>query len=219
MKQVPSRIEVMLPGNKKVVVVQSKWGFTPQEKNEIRRVLKNETSKEKIEAFINPLEELCIIKMLLLRGKSPKSEIRPTRERILIDCKTALRHLKRASMLQVEIWQHDTLDYLGLEGKSDDVSDFYIRLWDSAWGAIGPLDKFIKVIEEYHRSAVNKIGRKNADSDHFIRRIKSLYVKYIGKPKSYESGAFFSVVQVILETVGLPFADPSRAIKAALKSK
>lgn len=220
MKKFEFRTEYKLPGtNKKVPYVYSKWKFTDEEKEEIRRVLKNETSNENIDEFINPVEELCVVKMMRLREESPKSEIRDTRERILIDCKTALKHLERISKLQVLTWEYDTLDYYGLEGECDKVSDFIVQEFSISRAAIGPLEKFIEFFEKHHLADVSRIGRKYADSDHFIRRIRSLYIKYIGKPTTYEKGAFFSVVQVILEILGLPCNDPSRVIKAALKNK
>ena len=97
--------------------------------------------------------------------------------------------------------------------------DFLGQELDAAAEAIWPLDKFIKVLEKYHKAEARKIGRKMADNDHFIRKIRDIYIEHIGKPTTTENGTFFTLVQLVLERLGLPFTDPSKAIKAALKSK
>jgi hypothetical protein len=94
---------------------------------------------------------------------------------------------------------------------------FLVQFLDSSWAAVGPLEKFIKVLEKYHKSENKKNGRKKADSDHFIEKIRDIYIEHIGTPTTYEGGHFFEVVRVVLNLLGLPKEDPSRGIREALK--
>jgi len=190
--------------------------LTETEQNEIRRTLREEASKEKIEAFIHHLDFFCIAKKAHLE-QSPKTDIRATRECILIDCKAAQGHLKQIERGKMVIWHDENIDHFG--AGNDPGGDFLVEILGKAREAVGSLEKFIKVFERYHQAEVKKIGRPGADSDHFIRKIKDLYIKYIGKPTTYEKGAFFTLVKMILEILKLPCEDPSRTIKAALKNK
>jgi len=57
--------------------------------------------------------------------------------------------------------------------------------------AVKPLEKFVKVLEEYHQSEVKRIGRNPADSDHFVRQVGDLYIEHIGKsPRHMWTAAF-----------------------------
>lgn len=212
------RQEISLPGKEKAIrVTHSKWRFTEAEKKEIRRPLRREAPKEEIERFISHLEFFCEGKKFLLE-QPPKVVTRATRERVLTDCKAALSHLKRIQRGKMQICQHETLDSFGNAKDIDHVSDFLMVSLQGAWDAIGPLDKFVSILGKYHQAEIKKIGRKSADSDHFIKKLGAIYIEHIRKrPTTYEKGAFFSVVQVILEILALPCADPSKAIKAALK--
>ena len=204
---------ISLPG-KRIVVYE--WKFTATEKKEIRNTLENETSKnEDIETFIRHLEFFCHGKKYLLE-QPQRIDVREERETILKHCKAALKHLRKVERGQVQTWYTETLDSFG-SGKDDPDADFIVRGLQSAWDAVGPLENFVKLFEKYHQSEIKKDGRKPADNDHFIRKIRDVYIEHIGKPT--ESGAFFTIVTRILEMLDLPFTDPSRAIKAALKSK
>jgi hypothetical protein len=218
--------EIQLPGkSKKISLVHYEWRFTDTEKNEIRRTLRNEASKEKIESFIHYLQGLCMLKKMLLE-QPQRSEVRVTRERILTDCKAALGHLRQIHRGRVITWYDETLDpfwshqpeqekvcpdckhpftSLGQREKCvqcdptpakaphKDEDDFLIQELNSAAEAILPLEKFIKVIEKYHKAEPKKIGRKSADSDHFIKKNRDVYVEHIGRrPTTYENNAFFS---------------------------
>lgn len=197
------------------------WRLTETNKKDIRNVLRSllgrEVSKEKIETFMYHLEFICVFKKTLV-GQSKKAEIRAIRERILIDCKAALEHLRQINKGKTYPLHIDNIDYYEEEGDIDD--DFIFQMLDTSEKAFGPLEEFIKVIEEYHKSEVIITGRDRADSDHFVRRIKDLYIEHIGKePTAYGKGCFFTVVQKILEVVGLPHEDPSKSIRAAFKKQ
>jgi hypothetical protein len=195
------------------------WRFTEDEKHEIRRILRNKQSEGNIKDFIRHVEFFCDGKKDLDEHPSLKTT-RATRERVLMDCKAALEHLKQLDRGEKITWNMGTLDAYGAgSAVKDPVADAIIEAHDDAWEAFGPLERFVKNFEKYHLSDIKKIGRKKADSDHFIRKIRDAYLEHIGKPTAYEKGAFFSVVQVILEIMDLPCADPSKAIKAALKNQ
>jgi hypothetical protein len=97
--------------------------------------------------------------------------------------------------------------------------DYLVQGLESAWAAVGPLEKFIKVVQEYHKAEDRKSGRRKADNDHFVRKIREIYSEHIGKPTVYPEGPFCQVVRTVLEMFGLPAEDPSRVVRDALKNR
>lgn len=223
------------------------WRFTETERNEIRYILRDQASQGDIRDFISLLQGLCVTKKALLEQPS-RSDVRLTRERILTDCKAVLGHLKQYETTWYDetidpLWGHQPHEkkicpeckhpFTGLAWREKCVQCdptakaphkkeercFLGQYLDSAWAAAGPLEKFVKVLEKYHLAESKKIGHPKADADHFIRKIRDVYIEHISKPTAYEAGAFFTIVKMVLEMLDLPCADPSRAIKAALKSK
>lgn len=197
-----------------------KWQFTDDEKNEIRGILKickKDVPEKKIKNFIVYLQSLCELKKTLILDQPSRDNVRSAREVIIKDCKIALNHLRRSCGGKVSITHSETLDFFLNNKAEDNESDFLVNLMDSAALVILPLEKFINVIEKYHKEEKKKIGRKNVDSDKFIEKIRDIYIEHIGKPTTYENGAFFRIVQLALEILDLPSSDPSRAIKASLK--
>lgn len=226
------------------------WQFTPSEKEEIRNILKNKASEKKINSFIHYLQGLCELKKQLLE-QPHRLDVREARERVLADCKKALRHLKRCEKGEIVTWRDDTIDPLwsyrpeqkkicseckhpfttNSEQREKCVeceptppkapykgeNDFLVEFFDSSEAAVGPLEKFIKVLEKYHKAENKKIGRKKADNDNFIRKVKEIYVEHIGTPTTYGEGSFFEVVRFVLNMLNLQSNDPSRAIRAVLK--
>lgn len=59
-------------------------------------------------------------------------------------------------------------------------------------------------------------GRPPVDDTRFVKALAFLFRRYIGRPTTYDSGPFFGCVSIALEAVGLPHADPSRAILIAV---
>ncbi len=86
---------------------------------------------------------------------------------------------------------------------------FLVQQIEAAGEVIQPLVKFIKVMEKYHKAENKGPGRKNADSDHFIEKIKNIYAEYIGKPSSYtksnagKGGQFFQVIAYVYSILGI----------------
>ena len=156
----------------------------------------------------------------MLQEQPKRRKVRATRERILIDCKASIGHLKQINRGEKETCYIDNLGLYGDGSKSPDPDgEYLVQLFDRAWDAVGPLEKFIKLLEGYHQAEDKRIGRKQADSDHFIRKIRDCYIEHIGKPTAHREGPFYDVVKVVLEILGLSYEDPSRGIKAALKTR
>lgn len=59
-----------------------------------------------------------------------------------------------------------------------------------------------------------RCGRPSIDGH--IKALAMYYRKYIGEPTSYRDGPFYKIIQIILETVGLPADEPYAAIRRAL---
>jgi hypothetical protein len=193
------------------------WRMTDTEKKEIQLILRNQTSKENIKVFISHLEFICDGKKHLL-DQPKKAQERLNRDRILTDCKAALGHIKQISAGRIALWHMDTLKGYGTGSGVKSVSvDYLVEELENAWAVVGPLDKFVTTLERHHQSEEKAQGRKKADSDYFIKNLRDIYIEHIGMPTIRENGPFFRLVQCVLEIFNLPFADPSRAIKNALK--
>lgn len=86
---------------------------------------------------------------------------------------------------------------------------FLVQQIKAAEEVILPLANFISVMEKYHKAENKGPGRKNADSDHFIEKIKDIYAEYIGKPSSYtksnagKGGQFFQVIAYVYSILGI----------------
>jgi hypothetical protein len=192
------------------------WQFTDSDKNGIRLILRREASRKKVDTFIIQLEWLCTIKMGLLKQQS-KADIRNTRECILTDCKTALSHMRKVELGKLDLAFDGSMDcFVGRV--HDPNASFGLLMICMASEAVKPLEKFVKVLEEYHQSEVKRIGRNPADSDHFVRQVGDLYIEHIGKkPTTYVDGCFSNLVKKVLGILQLPCEDPSKSIRAAVK--
>lgn len=208
------------------------WYFTDDEKKEIRRVirrdLKPKVEKEEIDRFISQLEQYCMIEKerLELRemikadlgpGKYPKDVARKRRELILTDCKAALGHLLDVTQGRVDLAYGTTmLDIVG-KGRSPNAV-FGFRIDCMADNAAKALAEFIEALEEYHRAEVKRPWKDHpTEGDHFFRTVAELYREHLGEPTSHVDKCFYTVVQKVLEALGLPCDDPRRTVRAALK--
>lgn len=202
------------------------WRFTREERERLRDVFRfnartgktrSIAAEKNVEAFINHLEFLCQGKIMLLK-QPQKIDIREKREAIIKDCKTALKHLKKIERGHIQTWYQERLDFYGSPREDDPVTDFIIRELQSAWDAVGPLEKFIKILEKHHGEEVRKNGRPEADGDNFIKKIRNIYAEHIGKkPTKYENGPFVRTVRAVREILGLRYEYPRRTIERALK--
>jgi len=186
------------------------WMFTVDEKKEIRFVLNKQVPKENIEAFINHLEPICAIKKALI-DQATREDLRDKHKRVLADFKAVLKHMQKIDSGRMILWREYSVTNFG------DVTPRERSSPLSLWDCIEPIKDYIKLLEE-RPAEKKKPGREPADSDHFIRNIKDLYIKHIGKnPTVYINGRFYRVVAKVLEILGLPHTDPSKSIRAALK--
>ena len=78
------------------------------------------------------------------------------------------------------------------------------------------LNSILESLDNFKAEFPTKSGTPKADSHGFVKALALAYKKFIGEPSSYPEGPFATVVRIALEAAGLPHADPSRKIKAAL---
>lgn len=197
------------------------WVFTDEDRERIKDALavilpatgkiKYIAADENIEQFINQIEPICSAREYWFMGKPKQKEIRKNREDILTNCKAALGYLRRVHGCTLETSHYENLDPFMTEGE-DPVSQFRLEAWEACESAMMYLDKFIRILEEYHLKEQKKRGRKTADNDHFIRKIMESYIQCIGKPTDYSDGPFYNLVRVFL---GIKY--PEKGIREALK--
>lgn len=176
-------------------------------------------SPESIDHFIAHLDLLCESKKSLL-DQPKKIDVTEKREDVLKACRRTLELLRKIERGKLVLWHDATMDHVGVESAGEDRGgDFLCEILQAAWDAVGPLQKFTATLEVYHdQGATKAVGRRPADSDHFIRRLAEIYKEHIGrKPSTYRDGPFFCVVQAVLNILGQPSEYPERAIKNALK--
>ena len=163
--------------------------------------------------IIQRLRRLCINKMGN-RDEPLKIDLREKRERLLRDCKATLEKLRKAWI--------DPGDLIHINGiclpDEETLTGLYDGVSRDALRAINGLEAFIGTLKELDTLDVKRPGRPPADDDHFVKEVGSLYREHIGEPKSYIGGGFTSLVQTLLEIMDLPYQDPSRQIRAALKA-
>jgi hypothetical protein len=179
--------------------------------------------RREIERFISHLKFLCDGAMRI--KEEPKDvDIRMTKSDVLKTCKKTLGYLKKIERGGMSIWRiNKTL--LG-DGAYDKIpqgekerGDQMVKELDGAWAAVGPLQKFINILEEGQKFNKKTIGRGQADSNDLIRNIAIIYCEHLGeKPTTHKDGPFMGIVRTSLEAVGLPSEDPSRGVRRALKS-
>jgi hypothetical protein len=138
---------------------------------------------------------------------------RPEQRKVCLKCK----HPFTTSGQRAKCVQCDPMPPKEAPDDYESERNFLVRILDSSWAAVGPLEKFIEVLEKYHTAENRKTGRRAADSDHFIRKIREIFTEHIGKPTKYTEGPFYNVVRTVLGMFGPRSEYPDRAIKAALK--
>ncbi len=204
------------------------WIFTEEEKDSIREAFcqitrngnkKFSASEEKVTHLLNRLELLCSERKYWFLDRPKRAEVRESREHTLTDCRAALNRLRLVVNCEKDLWRYDNHEYFDSE-EDDPVTDFRVQLWQDAKAALDPLEKFIKTVEAYHLSEKKSVGRDKGDTDNFIKKLRDIYVEYIGKrPTMTETGTFFTLVKAIYEILGLKIKDPSKTIRRALKKK
>lgn len=188
--------------------------FTSDEKNELRHALKGVAPPEAIEAFIAGAEELCQTKKDCLVAQPTPAETRAAREKLLRDCRKAIKTLGRFKDYELDIYRIEDIDASTWDSHVGD------EIFMEARKIYFTLENLIEKLEKFHRhkeKKKRKQGRPEADKDRFIRSIKWVYEEYIAPATLYEDGPFFQVVRLALEFVGLPSKYPTKSIRAAMK--
>jgi hypothetical protein len=97
------------------------------------------------------------------------------------------------------------------------------QLSDHAGGVLKPLahiTDLLKTVSKELSKGRTKTGRRTADLDSgLIRKLAELYKTALhAKPTKYIDGPFVLTVRTILEILGLKSEDPSRTVRAVLKT-
>ncbi|MDO8956991.1 MAG: hypothetical protein Q7W38_09140 [Deltaproteobacteria bacterium] len=175
--------------------------------------------RREIKEFISHLEFLCDGAMRI--KEDPKDvDIRMTKSDVLKTCKKTLGYLKKIERGKISMWALKKT-HPGDGRIPQDVKergDQMVKELDGSWAAVGPLQKFINILEEGQKFDEKPSGHPPADSNDLIKNIAKIYLKHFGKkPTTYKDGPFVEIVSIALEAVELPFEDPSRGIAKALR--
>ncbi len=235
-------------GSKGYVHVHYEWEFTEEEKESLTDIILNSkalnnqfeityysfdrSGREKtshdcanakgkeIERFISHLAFLCDGAMRI--KEEPKDvDIRMTKSDVLKTCKKTLGYLKKIERGEKAIWRiNKTL--LG-DGKipqgEKERGDQMDKELDGAWAVVGPLQKFVNILEEGQKFDEKPSGHPPADSNDLIKNIAIIYCEHLGKkPTIHKDGPFMEIVSAALEAVGLPSEDPSRGVRRAVRA-
>jgi hypothetical protein len=105
------------------------------------------------------------------------------------------------------------------EGKLYRYSHFRNIMERRSLRCVPPLINFIEDLKMVNEklNAPNPLGRGKSTSLEIVNFIKEYYVRYIGNASAYPDGGFYIAVQLTLESLGLPYKNPSRLIREVLK--
>jgi len=196
--------------------------FTDEEKRSLGDAL-NKYEQKEVERFISHLEFYCQdVNRILDRPK--KSDLRADLQVMVNTFKKTLHYLKRLERGKPLLSYTHTMTELlkNREAVSKDPKymedGVQLRGLKLAWEAVGPLENLIQEIGDRLEAEELTIGRPKADSLGFIKAVADIFSEYLERPTTYEDGPFVKVCRIVLEAVGLPAKDPSRAIRTALKN-
>jgi hypothetical protein len=214
--------------NGKQVVFYS-WRFTEDERESLKAALRK-FPDEKVNLFINSLEMLCILARQYLKKRNVTFQ-RAERKRMLGRFKKAEEDLYTL----IDKHQNSKQDICLKEKKNifDDCifSDSTMILEKQRLHyLILAVATQLKEIQEILKSESAKPGRPSADvatgelvkiiahgfQNHFAERPTGHLTSLKSNPS--KPSPFFPVVQIALEACGLQIEDPSRHIRAALKT-
>lgn len=230
------------------VFVRHEWEFTEEEKETLTDIIlgskslnnqfeityysfdrsgKKKTSRRcadfkrgKIERFISHLEFLCDDARRI--KEEPKDvDIRMKKSDVLKTCKKTLGYLKKIERGNISLWaRKKSLPGDGrIPQDEKERGDQMVKELDGAWAAVGPLKKFINILEEGQKFDKKPSGHPQADSNDLIKNIAIIYLHHFGKkPTTGKGSRLVEIVSTALEAVGLPFKDPSRGISRALRA-
>ena len=206
--------------NGKQVIFYS-WRFTTEETKDLNKALTN-FSKDKVAEFINGLEEVCLLARQFMKERNVIFQ-RAERKRMLG------RFEKAEQELYTLIDRHkDDKQNVSLKTKKNLFDDSIFscdamilekeRLHYLMLAAASQLKEINDILKN---ESANKVGRPSADvaTGDLVKVIAYAFSSYFSKPTAHLSinNPFLNVVKIALEACDLPFDDPSRHIRAAIK--
>lgn len=180
-----------------------------------------------IEEFIACIEVLCelriripttsVRKEILDRKQIPNiSDLRELREKILSNLKQSEEYLKQLASAENPLFVLSTVEPTHAD---DDLEDSLISHL-MAKRALKPIQDVIKAIEEMRNLRPRNRGRPKADATEFVRCLADYFSLCLQThPTQEEAGPFYGVITTVFEFLGLPIKDPSRQIKAGIRSR
>lgn len=193
--------------------------FSEDQLEQLNKELSPKFSESKISFFIEDLADLCSRRVDLpskVHVADYRDEIRMIQKRL----KATLRDLRRIIDNRLDLAPSFTLDDIRSGNLVTELQET-MNVTSLASKALEPLQELLNSLNEVeHILEARKPPpyRGRADAEGFVKNIARLFSKFLGEPTTYEGGPFFNVVIIALDAVGLPATDPSRAIRAAVKS-
>lgn len=193
--------------------------FTQEEREALQGVLVK-FPDEKVSAFISDLEKLCLWELSYLKDRNVTFD-RTEKKRMLRHFEKTQKELLQLVDRKVKAQENKSILEIGVV--SDEMVLEHDRLYWLMLTAAMKLKEIVTVIQNESSSP----GRPATDSatGDFVKIVAHGFKNFFEKPTAYgsskdeiEDKPFFAVVQIALEACGLPSKDPSRHIKAALKS-
>ena len=187
------------------------YRFTEEERKRLKKTLEK-YQEDKVELFINGIELACKWERYF-RSQRDVTFQRAEKKRMLrrfektseelfafIDGKLTAEEKKSVfdigAVCDVEVCERERLHWLMISAASQ-------------------LQEVCRIIKEDH----SEPGRPSAEkaTGELVKLIAHAFQTHFEKP-TYQSGPFFSMIQIVFESCQLLFQDPSRHIKAALKT-
>ena len=200
----------------------NRFKFTPETYEEIDKLCKDQMRaprkepNENIGWFIGNLEGLCDVynksfPRNITDHRARIEEIENRADKLMKDIKWLL-----SNSLIPQIDFDDTKNkklIFHIESMKEIrvvIGSFYPQLKNFR-ALLGKASKLLSLRKPKH-------GRPKADPTKLVSAMAEAYKKHIGTPTGYKDGAFFGIVTIILEVLGLRSEDPSRSIKSAISS-
>jgi hypothetical protein len=207
------------------------WTFTKDEREQLEAAL-SKFPEEEVQAFTWELETFCICTKIYLRERdvtfhrAEKSRMlrrfEKTREELLrlVDHKIKTQENKdvlEIALLNRYVPSMSSEMSRALAAFTEEQERLYYLMLSTATS----LQEIMGIIKDRPR-APGRPSVEDATGD-LVTLIARSFAHHFEKPTGYQSRKqtgvpFFSVVQLALKACGLPSEDPSRHIKAALKS-
>lgn len=175
-----------------------------------------------IDDFILHCEEFCGFFLTHIKNARPKSEHAEKLEDLVKRLNHVHKDLEKiANKAFFTPWFSEVND---LVSEKFEVSSIITeQLSDHAGDVLKPLahiTDLLKTVSQEMRKSPTKTGKRTADlNSGLVRKLAELYkIALHAKPTKYIDGPFVLTVRTILEILGLKSEDPTRTVRAALKT-